>query len=115
MMCPSTMSNCISSGGMSKVPMLLLALAAGYAVLVLSNSQQRPLDVLGRILGSLILLISFVGLLCVASSRLCHRWARCHGDKMTMGCPMMKSQECTRGGESSQDSQVQSEQTPPTK
>jgi hypothetical protein len=32
-----------------------------------------------------------------------------------MGCPMMKSQECTRGVESSQGSQVQSEQTPSTK
>jgi hypothetical protein len=53
-------------GGLGgKVSLLLLALAAGYAVLVVSNKQERPLDVLGRIIGGLILGISFVGLLCV--------------------------------------------------
>ena len=55
-----------------KVPLLLLALAAGYAVLVLSQRQERPLDVLGRFLGALILVVSFVGLLCVAWCSLGH-------------------------------------------
>jgi hypothetical protein len=45
------------------VTLLLLALAAGYAVLVVSNKQEKPLDTLGRIIGGLILIVSFAGLL----------------------------------------------------
>lgn len=55
-------------GGVSAgVPaLLLLCLAAGYGVLVLSQYQTRPLDVIGRIIGGLVLIVSFIGLLCVA-------------------------------------------------
>jgi hypothetical protein len=45
---------------------LLVALASGYAVLVMSQHQQAPLDKLGRLLGAFILLVSLVGLICVA-------------------------------------------------
>jgi hypothetical protein len=72
------MNPMMGGGGGSKVSMLLLALAAGYAVLVLANKQERPLDVLGRILGGLILVVSFVGLLCVAICRIGCRMGACH-------------------------------------
>lgn len=52
------------SGG--KAVILLLALAAGYGVLVLSQYQQRPLNVIGRVVGGIILVVSFIGLICVA-------------------------------------------------
>lgn len=57
---------------LGKVPLLLMALAAGYAVLVLSQGQKRPLDALGRFIGAVILLVSFVGLLCVAWCGISH-------------------------------------------
>lgn len=52
------------SGGRASI--LLLTLAVGYGVLVLSQSQQRPLNVLGRIIGGVILVVSIIGLGCVA-------------------------------------------------
>lgn len=74
----------VYGSSVGKVPLLLLALAAGYAVLVLSQSQQRPLDVLGRFLGGLVVLVSLVGLLCVAVCSVWCGWSRCHQGGM---CP----------------------------
>lgn len=48
---------------MDSLPLLLLSLAAGYGVLVLSNKQERPLDKLGRVIGGLVLLGALAGLL----------------------------------------------------
>lgn len=72
------MNPMMGGGSGSKVSLLLMALAAGYAVLVLANKQERPLDVLGRILGGLILVVSFVGLLCVAVCKIGCRMGSCH-------------------------------------
>lgn len=55
-----------SCGGGGKISLLLLALAVGYGVLVLSQSQQKPLDTLGRIIGGVILVVSIIGLFCIA-------------------------------------------------
>jgi len=55
--------------GMGKIPLLLLALGVGYWVLTLSQKQGRPLNILGRVIGGIIMVVSFVGLLCVAVSR----------------------------------------------
>lgn len=74
----------------TKVPALMVALAAGYGVLVLSVKQQRPLDVLGRFIGGVILVVSFIGLLCAAyAGIMCHRGgSMCGGPgMMSKGCP----------------------------
>ncbi len=77
-----------------KVSALLLCLAAGYGTLVLSNKQERPLDVLGRLIGAVILLVSFVGLLCTAvcswKCRYGDSMSACHGPRKMM-CPFSKS------------------------
>ena len=80
---------------------LLIALAAGYAVLALSNKQERPLDALGRLIGGLILIVSFIGLICVAVCSIRCHWAACHGGS-AMSCPYSAARECPRpmsGGE----------------
>jgi len=74
-----------------KIPLLLLALAAGYAVLALSNKQERPLDMLGRLVGGLILIVSFIGLLCVAACSLACHWGR---------CPISGAVRCSMGAQS---------------
>src|SRR5262249_32737066 len=77
-----------------KIPLLLMGLAAGYAVLVLSQNQQRPLDFLGRILGAIIILVSVGGLLCSLIFGLWCRHSYYHNDgvcaysmKNMSGCP----------------------------
>jgi hypothetical protein len=72
----------------SKVPMLLVALAAGYGVLVLSQQQQRPVSGLGRFLGAVILLVSFAGLLCTAVCTVRSRWGKCHDAAQQCGMSM---------------------------
>ncbi len=68
-------------------PLLLVALAAGYWVLTLSQSQGRPLDLLGRILGGLILLVSVAGLICATVFGSCRMWKKACGNPK-LGCPM---------------------------
>jgi hypothetical protein len=75
-------------GGGGRVALILLALAVGYGVLVLSQNQIKPLDVLGRFIGGLILIVSFVGLLCIAACAIKCSWASC---KEKMGCPYSRS------------------------
>jgi hypothetical protein len=68
-----------ASGG-CHATMLLLALALGYGVLVLSQSQPKPLNSLGRGIGALILIISFIGLICTAIcgvKRMCPQRSMC--------------------------------------
>ena len=72
-------------GGHCSAGLLLLALASGYAVLTLSNKQERPLDLLGRIIGGTILIVSVVGLLCTAVCGIRTAMA-CHSG----GCPFGK-------------------------
>ena len=79
-------------GGGGKVAMLLLTLAAGYGVMVLSQGQKRPLDVLGRFIGGLILIVSFVGLVCVAACGVhCMMERRCGGKSGSPLSHMMES------------------------
>lgn len=84
--------------GMSKVPLLLLALAVGYWVLTLSQSQGKPLDLIGRITGGIILLVALGGLLCAG---LCGMKA-CWGQK-AVGCGMMGAKACPMSAASSVD------------
>jgi len=81
----------MSGGSTGRVSLLLLALAVGYGVLVLSQSQTKPLNTLGRIIGGIILVVGFVGLLCSAiygAKRMCGRSSSCNlGQKPA--CPMM--------------------------
>ena len=59
-------------------PLLLIAVAAGYAVLVMSQHQQAPLDVLGRWMGSLIMFVALTGLVCTAVFAVkCHYGGAC--------------------------------------
>ena len=71
----------------AKIPLMLLTLAAGYGVLVLASRQERPLDKLGRLLGGLILLVSFIGSICTGWCRLSAMRGKCDiaGSK-TMSC-----------------------------
>lgn len=82
-------------GGGGKIAFLLLTMAVGYGVLVLSQKQTRPLDVLGRIVGGIILVVSFVGLLCTAwcgSKRWCNKSAMCDYSGGKKVCPMSLQQ-----------------------
>lgn len=63
--------------GGSKVSFLLVAMAVGYWVLTLSVKQGKPLDKLGRILGIFILIVSFVGLICISAVRVCQWRGSC--------------------------------------
>ena len=56
----------LMGGGMLVVPALLLVLGFGYWILTLANKQDRPLDVIGRVVGGLVVLVSLVGLVCIA-------------------------------------------------
>ncbi len=77
---------------MEKVPLLLLALAAGYAVLVISNKQERPLDVLGRVIGGLVLLGAVAGLVCAGICAMKCAKMSCDTGMMKSGCPMTSSE-----------------------
>jgi hypothetical protein len=78
-----------SYGGASKAAVLLLALAAGYGVLVLSQSQSRPLNVIGRVIGGIVLVVSLIGLICVGVSRVwCKKGAQGKFGGTKFGCPM---------------------------
>ena len=66
----------------SKVGMLLVALGVGYWILTLADKQNAPLDILGRIIGSLILLVAVAGLICTAVFGVC--WLKdCKTDAST--------------------------------
>ena len=69
---------------------LLIALAVGYAVLVFARREARPLDLVGKIIGWLIIVVSFIGLLCIAASsacRMCPLYRR--SCDTTTGCPFI--------------------------
>ncbi len=51
---------------MCQAAVLLVLLAVGYWVLTLSQTQQKPLNIVGRILGVIILLGALGGLICGA-------------------------------------------------
>jgi len=70
-------------------PLLLIALAGGYAVLVMSQHQQSPLDALGRWLGSFILLVALTGLVCTAVCALRCRYGGACGAAPRMTCPVL--------------------------
>ena len=79
---------CSHGGGAAvAAPLTVIALAAGYGVWVLSQRQQRPLDVVGRVLGLIIVLASIIGLLCLACAGVsCWRIKGSCGAKAV--CPM---------------------------
>jgi hypothetical protein len=64
---------------------LLISMAVGYGVLLLARREARPLNRVGKFVGWLIIVVSFVGLLCVAASGLCRMCPR--GSDM---CPFGK-------------------------
>lgn len=51
---------------MHVVPLLLITVAVGYWVLTISQSQQKPLGLIGRILGGIIILLALGSLICGA-------------------------------------------------
>jgi len=69
--------------GFAKVPLMLLALAVGYWVLTLSEKQKKPMDLVGRLIGGLIVLVALLGLICSAafgyrkySKYKCGKWSK---------------------------------------
>ena len=76
------------SGG-SKIAPLLVAMAAGYAVLTLAVRQTRKLSLLGLILGGFILAVSAAGVGCVAGRALCARFHRADACAPAGACPFM--------------------------
>jgi hypothetical protein len=79
------------------VPLYLVTLAVGYWVLTISQSQQRPLDVVGRVVGFVIMLVAFFGLVCTSMCRMnggsCgSNW--CGAPRGDAGCGMMKKAAC---------------------
>jgi hypothetical protein len=76
--------------GRLAVPLLLIALGVGYWVLTLSRKEEAPLDKLGRFAGGLMMLVSFLGLLCAA---ICALW-------LGISC-MRSSGMCPFGGRAS--------------
>lgn len=63
--------------GHGAVTLLLIAMAAGYGTLVLASKQEKPLDKLGRLVGGIVLAVSFVGLLCSAVCAIKYRCGAC--------------------------------------
>ena len=55
---------------MHKITLLMLTLAVGYWVLTLAQTQPKPLDKLGRIIGGLILIGALIGAICISVCRL---------------------------------------------
>lgn len=80
---------------MFHVPLLLLSLAAGYGVLILSERQDRPLDVLGRVIGGIIVLVAAIGLICIATCSV-GRWRQCRTGGH--GCPYAAKADCHAAG-----------------
>ncbi len=74
-------------------PLLLVCVAVGYWVLTISQSQQKPLDLIGRILGGLIILVAIGGIVCgmVHRMRGSDGCSPC-GAAAGHGCPMMDKQ-----------------------
>lgn len=79
---------------MFHIPLLLLSLAAGYGVLILSERQDRPLDVLGRVIGGIIVLVAGIGLICIATCGI-KRLGQC---KTGRGCPYAAKADCHAAG-----------------
>jgi len=69
--------------------LLLISLAVGYWVLTVSQNQSKALNLLGRILGALILIVSLGGLIC---SAVCGygQWKHCAMPHQECAYPMMK-------------------------
>jgi len=83
--------NCPPFGaGACKVPILLLSLAAGYAVLALASKQNPKTAKTGRVIGWSIIVISVAGLLCAAFSGVCAMKRACKMKKAmaAASCPM---------------------------
>jgi hypothetical protein len=78
------------------VPVYLVTLAVGYWVLTISQSQQRPLDILGRVVGVIILVVSLLGSICTMTCG--HRGGSCGmawcGAPRPSGCGMMAKGGC---------------------
>jgi len=73
--------------GFAKVPLMLLALGVGYWVLTLSEKQKKPLDLFGRIIGGLIILVTLAGLICSAFFGYC-KWSKYKSGKWSKSdCP----------------------------
>lgn len=83
------MMPCFPSPGGHAAP-LLISLAFGYGVLILARRETRPLNILGKVIGWLIIAVSAIGLLCTAA---CGLWMMCPrhrmecGGEAAMGCP----------------------------
>ena len=90
MYCPPGKMMMHGCGG--KVAPLLFTLALGYGVLVLARREGKPLNKIGKFVGWLILVVSFVGLLCIAAS--CMRCGR-DGMMSAKGRCMMPPPEVT--------------------
>lgn len=72
-----------AGGGAGRATFLLVALAVGYWVLVLANNQEKPLNLIGRIVGWVILAVALIGLICSAVAGYC-LW-RCPSGKCAWG------------------------------
>ncbi|MCG3204464.1 MAG: hypothetical protein KCHDKBKB_01179 [Elusimicrobia bacterium] len=90
-------------GGVGKVSHLLISLAVGYAVLVFANKQERPLDILGRIIGGLIVLVSAIGLICIAACGIKCKMAAC-SKGANMSCDYSKPKSYCPMGQVAPDS-----------
>lgn len=81
---------CPPSSGGGHVAPLLISLAVGYAVLVFAKRESKPLNLIGKIIGWLVVVVAFVGLICSAAAGLCRM---CPSSKKACGpaavsCPL---------------------------
>lgn len=91
----------MGSGGMScpagstATPALLIAIALGYWVLTLARNQQKPLDLIGKILGTIITLGALLSLICfaVCAKKAC---AMKSGGAMACHAPMAGDTEAAK-------------------
>ncbi len=65
------------SGGGDKIAFLLIALALGYWVLNLAESNPNPMKLIGRFVAWIVLIVSVGGLICSAVCGLCKRKQMC--------------------------------------
>jgi len=83
----------------SKIGLLLITIAVGYWVLTLAQKQPKPLNTIGRILGSLICLVSILGIVCMLAcgGRSCKlAGSKCGYAAKKAGCPYAAS-KCSGG------------------
>ena len=78
-----------------QIPFLLISLSLGYFVFLYASKEKKDLKVLGRAVGIVVMLLSFMGTFCAMKSIVSK--SSC-GLMSKMGCNAPKSEQCSMMG-----------------